>query len=303
MLAQRSSNAFVCMRCQLRLSRARFPPAVARRHANFSISTRRRDAVDDNEAAAKPKTDAEKPEDICNDVEEAPRSLGKLRMRAGPRERIAPLEGVKSLGEDAGILMINENRRLPIIRIKPQSQPLPDLPVNEKASSILASLETDGARLSLDQIAERIEELRPETNSLPEEPNYIKEAAFSKIADTLKQGFTVQQLNYYFAKNNSPRKSQTTRAKPTKGTDTRSEWYPGTTPLKHRLRYDLKQKGAKSGPPKSVLVNRILRGQWDLVLIEELEAPGEIELYLEPWQTSLLDAGGRLAAGSVRLQC
>jgi hypothetical protein len=43
---------------------------------------------------------------------------------------------------------------------------------------------------------------------------------------------------------------------------------------------------------KQLLVDRILRDVWKLVPLEEVEAPGEIELSLKPWQLTLLNAGG-----------
>jgi hypothetical protein len=46
------------------------------------------------------------------------------------------------------------------------------------------------------------------------------------------------------------------------------------------------------GVSRQLLVDRILRDAWNLVLLEEIEAPGELELYLKPWQIRLLDVGG-----------
>ena len=49
----------------------------------------------------------------------------------------------------------------------------------------------------------------------------------------------------------------------------------------------------RSGPVgKYILADQILRKAWDIVLLEEIESLGELEVSLKHWQLSLLTAGG-----------
>lgn len=301
MLAPRASSAFVCIRCELKLARPRVPP-IARRpsHASFSTTTHRRDAFDDLEQKAKAPTPRPRP-----NLSEHP--LGKIRKRKGKadlREKTAKLTGVKALGKDAEILVLQEVGGVPK-RSDPSEVPQLETSEGETASSILASLEAQAAKVGQEEINQQLESLRPKTHTTPGDPHYINQATFRRLTKTLSSGFTVNQLSRYFAVAKGVRRSLIKEEvlddlRRTQGGGkrliTRTQWYPGTTPLSRRLPgVAAVPKGPKSRPlSKPVLVDQILRNAWNIVLLEEIEAPGEIELALKPWQFALLNAGGKI---------
>ncbi|KAF2476899.1 uncharacterized protein BDR25DRAFT_370716 [Lindgomyces ingoldianus] len=284
MLASRTSNAFVCIRCELKLARSRALP-TSPSLANFSISAHRRNAFDETSPLKNPNTS--KPVNS--------RSLWKIRKRRGRaiRETTAPL-GLKTLGKDAEIIVLRE-----VGDDAPEDIPAPE-PSSESQEQpgILASLQEDGKRISQEEINRLLEKLRPQAYSNYDESNYISLAKFVKLNKALRDGFTVQQLSRYFALTTGVQQElvkqevlegvQGKRKNPI----ARTEWHPGTSPLSRRLPGAGIITGPKRAPvSKPLLVDQILRKAWNLVLLEEIEAPGELEFVLHRWQIAVLSAG------------
>jgi hypothetical protein len=144
--------------------------------------------------------------------------------------------------------------------------------------------------------------LRPKNDGGPNDPHYVKQTTFVKLRKTLMNGFTQQQLIAFYsvAKNirqekvsqgviNSIKRKQEPRDQ---------EWQPGTTGITQRLPgvdRHVKIMRYRKNVSKQLLVDRILRDVWNLMLLEEIESPGELELSLQPWQLTLLKAGGTYA--------
>ncbi|KAF2875468.1 mitochondrial inner-membrane-bound regulator-domain-containing protein [Massariosphaeria phaeospora] len=295
MLAPRASSAFVCIRCELGLARRRVPirSPIAPAHANFSASTRRRDAHD--EAAAvlpRPRSQIT-----------LPGAYGKIRRRKGKAplmERTARLGGVKQLGDDAEILVLTEMGDAPEEESTP---PEPEVE-NQEAPDFLASLESENTPLSLEDGKAQIEGLRPKPQGDATEPHYITQATFIKLSKALIKGFTSPQLSHYYLDvtglQSSKMKSQIMgdalvhQRSAAKQSIERTQWHPGTTPLKRRLPgLDVKRTPKSSrNLSKPLLADQILRNVWKLELLEEIEAPGELEMTFRSWQLSLLNSGG-----------
>lgn len=291
MLAPRASSAFVCIRCELKRARPRLP-LLARRppHANFSASARHRDAFDDSSQIQAPPPRGR--------VSAHP--LGRIRKRKGQtvRETTARL-GVKTLGDDAEILVLKE------VGDAPQEEAVaPEIvPIQQDVPDILASLQQENRPLTLEEITKQLDTLRPKTQAGLHEPHYVTQATFVKLAKVLLQGFTVPQLSHYYSvtkgvEHDHVQKEVLDGLKGSKGTAKRpverTDWHPGTTQINRRLPgLDVTHRRKKSPVSKQLLVDQILRDVWKLVLLEEIEAPGEIELSLKPWQLSLLSSGGR----------
>jgi hypothetical protein len=296
MLVPRASNAFVCIRCELQLARRRLP-AYARRpsRANFSTSARRRDGADEADAPSQPPPAALR---ITRERE----PLNRIRRREGRaiRETSARL-GVTALGDDAEILVLSElsSRRSEEHIEKPRKiEPLP-------VPDITAILDTQKEDVTPQDIRDRIESLRPQLDvPLPlehGEPHYVSQKAFVTLIRDLSRGFTQPQLSqYYAAVKNVHREefykemlaSMKEETGTTKREILRSNWQPGTTAMTKRLP-GMAMTGPKRAPiNKSLLVDRIMRDVWKLVPLEEVEARGEVELFLKPWQITMLNAGG-----------
>lgn len=298
MLAPRASSAFICIRCELRLARPRVPPVSYRAsHASFSTSTPRRDTLEQSENASQLQKSRSR-EKLSG------HPLGKLRKRRGKaaiRESTAQLKGVKTLGKDSKILVLEEVGDAPKRRDEPASS---EQESPEDSPSVLASLQAQSTEVGQDEIDRQLNSLRPRTHSNPDEPHYIPRAAFRQLNKTLLDGFTVQQLSRYYATSQVAQDLPATKKKEDglkqqKGTGKkpveRTKWYSGVTPLSRRLPGGVIQKGTKRKPVnKPLLVDQILRHLWNVELLEEIEAPGEVEMTLKPWQLGLLNTGGEL---------
>jgi hypothetical protein len=213
------------------------------------------------------------------------------------------------LGDDAEILVLKE-----------VGDPTPEDPAKKRETveplepvevpDIVASLQQEGKALTPEEIYKQIESLRPKTDADPNESHYIKQATFVKLKKLLMTGFTQQQLMAFYSVAKNIRQEKVykglidsikgERVDPKRPVE-RSEWQPGTTSIKQRLPgvdRHVKIMGWRKNVSKQLLVDRILRDVWNLVLLEEIEAPGELELFLKPWQITLLNAGGVYATSA-----
>jgi hypothetical protein len=313
MLAARASNAFVCLRCELQLARRRLP-AYPRRtaHANFSTSARRHDDAAELERLSQALTDgvptAGNPNNAIKIKREAP-PLDRIRRKRGKviRETSARLGDLKLMGEDAEILVLREiDGDKPVVKARPE--PLPAEPV--VVPNILASLQQQKEPLTPEEIHKRLESLRPDAES--DEPLYVPLKAFVRLIRDLTNGFTQQQLSKFYS---TAKKIEQTEFRDqmlaslkieseqlgtrTSSARTRTSWQPGTTPITKRLPGVDVSQNKRVPVSKQLLVDRIIRDLWNLVPLEEVEALGEIELSLKPWQITLLNAGGMCVCACV----
>jgi len=295
MLARRASNALVCVRCELQLTRRL--PAYARRtsHANFSISARRRDGAEELEAAA---SQATPPVLRIIKREKSPERIRKRKGKA-LRETSARLGGgITQLGDDANILVLREvGNNVPE---QPVEEPMAAEPI--VVPDIIDLLQQERKTLTPEEIQERLESLRPQIGAEPNEPVYVPLRTFAKLVKTLNKAFTTRQLaQFYSAAKNVPQgtSNQELRASLEEGTGSaqhpivRTDWQPGTTPIAKRLpgAY-VKNRNNRAPVSRQLLVDRIMRDIWKLVPLEEVEALGELEVTLKPWHITVLNAGG-----------
>jgi hypothetical protein len=235
--------------------------------------------------------------------------LNRLKKRKGKviRETSANL-GVKRLGDDADILVLREIA-------KPTQEETTQEPETIEPSEptqipdIVASLQEEGKAVTPEEIYEQIETLRPKNDGGLNEPHYVKQTTFTKLRKTLINGFTQQQLIAFYSVAKNIRQEKVNQGvinsikrKQEPGDQEhsveRSEWQPGTTSITQRLPgvdRHVKIMRYRKNVSKQLLVDRILRDVWNLVLLEEIESPGELELSLQPWQLTLLRAGGTYA--------
>jgi hypothetical protein len=306
MLAARASNAFVCLRCELQLARRRLP-AYPRRtaHATFSTSARRHDDADTFEALSQAMTDGVPANTNPNTVVRIQREvqpLDRIKKRKGKiiRETSARLGGVKMMGDDADILVLREVEG-DRTAVQTPPEPLPAEPA--VVPNILASLQQQNEPPTPEEIHKRLDSLRPQGE--PDEPIYVPLKAFVRLIRDLTNGFTAQQLAKFYSTTKNIQetdfrdqmlaslKSESEQlGTRTSSARTRTSWQPGTTPITKRLPGVDVSHNKRVPVSKQLLVDRIIRDIWKLVPLEEVEAPGEIELSLKPWQIILLNAGG-----------
>ncbi|KAF9690835.1 hypothetical protein EKO04_011134 [Ascochyta lentis] len=219
-----------------------------------------------------------------------PVRISKEYMRKGKvfRQRKAKL-GMTRMDEDADILVINEAPQ-PDDAEKTQPEPLEPISVPD----ILSSLQQEGAPVTNEDVARQLDSLRPARDHA-DEPHYVTTADFVKLVAALTRGFTTTQLSHYCSaaksiKQDTLYKVVKASVKATK----RSEWHPTTTSIEKRLpgvETIKKPKQKAKSIRKATLVDKILRDVWKLELLEEMEAPGELELRLKEWELKLLHAG------------
>lgn len=215
------------------------------------------------------------------------------------RETSARLGGLKTLGDDSEVLVLRDfPREQPE---KPKKRGKLSEPI-EGSPDIYAALEQEQEDITPEEVRERVEALRPETDVEPDEPQFISLVAFKKLKTDLADGFSVSQLARYYSNgkdtghelyNRKLLESLKVEAGTSNGLQTRTEWQPGTTSIKKRLpgiHITTRTKGASVSKP--LLVDRIMRSMWKIVPLEEVEAPGEIEISMKPWHLTLLTAGG-----------
>lgn len=296
MLAPRSANAFVCLRCELQLSRP--IPALRRRtsYANFSSSSAHsRNGAEESEARLVAATPALR---IRKQLQ--PHNIVNIRGGKVIRETSKKLKGLARLGYEAEILVLKEIGDTTLQA--PESAVTQEIAEPQEAPDIFASLQEEKEILTPEEIHDRLESLRPKPEVVGDEQHLVSQAKFVDLIKSLTHGLTHQQLSHYYsaAKNIEQDKipkevlgSLTAETKAAKSPVVRSEWQPGITPIARRLPgIDLARKTKLRPVGKYLLVDRILRDVWKLAPLEEIESEGEIELLLKPWQVALLNAGG-----------
>lgn len=288
MLAPRASSAFVCRPCELKLARLRLSaPSPRPSRADFSTTARRQHVADELDTPLPGETPAQA------DVAERPipdLRISREYMRKGKmiRQRKAKL-GMKRMDEDADILLINEApEREHVEKKQAELEPI-------AVPDILSSLQQDNAPATPEDVARQLDSLRPARGN-PDEPHYVTTADFVKLVAALTRGFTTAQLSRYFSAEKSIKQDNVFKVvKAAVKATKRSEWHPTTTSIETRLpgveTIKVPKQKTKS-IRKATLVDKILRDVWKLQLLEELEAPGELELRLKEWELKLLQAGG-----------
>lgn len=296
MIAPRASGAFVCLRCELRATRPRTSPSLARRlpYASFTTSTIRRndsDRADDAEPQEKGKLSAS--------------PLGRVHKRRGRvlQEKVARLHNQKTLGSDASIIVLRELADGTAAREPSEPSNPPDEAAPEGPSpSILASLKDSTGAVDQKEINQLLDSMRPELSSAPGEPQYISRADYQRLSAYMCEGFTVKQLSQYFAHckgvsqakaNDEVMADLSYTVSTVKKPIGKTPWYPGTTPLKARLPGSGLVPTHAKRVNKSLLADQIVRKGWGAMLLEEIESAGELEVTLKPWQVILLNTTAR----------
>ncbi|KAF3006590.1 hypothetical protein E8E13_007011 [Curvularia kusanoi] len=202
--------------------------------------------------------------------------------------------GMKRMDEDADVLVLNE---APVQDELEPKQPEVLEPIS--VPDILASLEQDSAPATQEDVEKQLESLRPNRGN-PDESQYVTTADFLKLVAALNRGFTHAQLSGYYSTAKSIKKGSINKViRATVRATRRSQWLPITTNIENGLsahevlegKTGKKQKPKKTRKAKAALIDKILRDVWRLELLEELEAPGEIELRLKEWELHLLQTG------------
>ena len=141
---------------------------------------------------------------------------------------------------------------------------------------------------SMEEVAESIESLRPESTILEEEQ-------YNHLVKELMDGYNLQQLFSYLTHvlrldsiDADSVKLLNQEPSPQEGRLKRSTWRPGRTPLQQRRTLAGILKKSEIGTNKTKLANQIMRLAWNLTIHSEMQSVGELEVTLTTWQMRYL---------------
>lgn len=284
MIASRASSAFVCFRCELHLARPQRDLFSRHSRAAFSTSVRRRNG---DEASTGDPFPVQRPK-----LDDAPFRRDPPRKRKGRVQAITARlrEGVKTLGDDAQILVLRDE----VEEVTPP-KPKPETVISESSQdtlNLLDSLQDEAKPTTLEDVARQLDGLRPKTDEGIDQPTYVTQKTFNLLKRKIAKSFTVKQLAQYYNEVKGVDQGQDIA----KGELEQSAWRPGITSMEKRLPI----LHGKKTPQiylhhKAARVNHILRDVWKLVLLEEIESPGELEVKLQPVHLGLLQSGASLS--------
>lgn len=322
MLAQRSLGVPVCLRCRLSQARLRFGRApvlplaanttAAAAAASFTSYTRRlragdpadtldvvppdiRKDLDDTNpfAASVRKVETEVPDEDARIKRKSMfKPLRRVRKGRKVKELSAPLKR-QYLGQDSEVLILRDV-------IEPSKDRRDDAPAEDDSTAagrrdnirqeLEASIAGQSSVPGQEEVNEQISKLKPMSMEGPHYPTFVTRKELADIRKALKDGYTVAQLRRYASVVEKIQELKELNMEETSepGFMWKSAWQEGTTPIEKRLPEVDTTVAPIEKLTKMKVVDRIVRGIWEVGVIEENEAIGEIEVRLEPWQLDLL---------------
>ena len=228
--------------------------------------------------------------------------LGKIRGTPGKsvREKSANLE-THSLGRPSEVIILHDVT-------DDGQEKASEVIINEAKSlrtldskEIVASIEAEKTQLGLEDAVQEIDRLRQSNN--------LSQKVFEEMRIQLRDGYTIPQLRNYIAVkapelakkkvlSSSSIKRNNTLSSPIDRKGVRSLWLADTKPIEERMPYKDTEKSrllAYKRSSKTKLADLIILGCWKVEIEDDVEAFGQIEIKLRPWQTNLLLSGGRKA--------
>lgn len=225
--------------------------------------------------------------------------LGKIRGTPGKsvREKSVNLE-THSLGRPSEVIILhdvadNTEKKLPERMLtEAKSHRI----LNSK--EIVASIEAEKNQLGLEDAVKEIDRLRPDAN--------LTLQAFEDMRHKLRNGYTISQLRNYVAIKNPDISKRKMLSKSPSGIGNpfknekgvRSLWLADIRPIEERLPFKDTEKArllTYKRTSKTKLADLVILGCWKVEIEDDVEAFGQIEIHLRPWQVNLLLSGGNLA--------
>ncbi|KAK5685467.1 hypothetical protein LTS10_003546 [Elasticomyces elasticus] len=210
---------------------------------------------------------------------------GRIIGKPGRRQRQSSEQlATASLGKPSEVIVLRDVIEQPVrkdrtVEVERNGAAVLDEGVSRTAV-IASALQTDLAGDEAEAIAS-IEELRPEHV-------VIDEQNWKELQRTLLERYNLRQLTTYLVE--VSKLAQTESDQPDVGQSNAirvTSWQPGRTPMEHRVgRISLEKR--ELGRSKAKIADRILQSAWGLTVVTEAKVSGELELYVRPWQLSLM---------------
>lgn len=317
MFARSSDSAPICIRCRLRLQlrlarQSHHRPFLSVQQASqFSSSSSHRLRI--VREVHKPRAEKGSSAKRNATVQKYSYPLGRIRGKknAPLREGTVPLP-INSLGEPSKVIILKD------AGIKPLPKPsgghvkqkqVGDTSVRDKPdgaskgikpseAEILRAIAEENNVLGPEEVNRQIEGLKPGQGGSRGGRVVLPKDEFDTRASILHDGFTTAQLLGYLdrgmetpfdrmfqelAETEQDEKGAVHRV-------SRSSWTPGIRPVPQGSSNAAQRPHL---PKKMGVVDKILRVNWKIDVLEEIESPGELEISgVQRWQLRLLVAGG-----------
>ncbi|KAL1634284.1 hypothetical protein SLS58_010726 [Diplodia intermedia] len=201
----------------------------------------------------------------------------------------------QSLGERSEVLILRDLTPLP--KKEDKASAVAPAEENEAArrrreirEALEASIAGQSAVAGQEEANEQINKLRPVSAEGRQYPPFITRQAAKALRKALKDGYAVGQLRRYAAVHEGLVQLQELKREERAEQSLlwQSAWQEGVSPIEQRLPEPEKTDVPLDRLPKMKVVDRILWDLWNVNIIEENGAVGEIEIKLEPWQFDLL---------------
>lgn len=134
-------------------------------------------------------------------------------------------------------------------------------------------------------VAPAEEEVNASIDSLRPSETILDKNQFEKLRQGLIKGYNYKQLCRYAVTSNTKLALEPARKKANQNKPVVSQWRTGESILSQRHSPSPKKTGTSS---KDSVVEQILRVGWGITIQTEVQAVGEIEMRLQPWQRSML---------------
>lgn len=294
---------YVCVRCQLHLSRRlawRLPSSFSQRALHSTATPLSNDPFhNDDDEELPPEALAylrrlDKPESVAREY----RLWGNERVKA----QNATLRSSR-LGRTAKVILLSESLAEPHYEGETRELEAKD----SLGIDILAQLDRERGTLTWADIEAGIEESRPGVGQGPET---LWE--FDDLARSLQDGFTTHQMIAYIASHKARQKLQDTAQKTAqtaqKATTSKrntgprirvSQWMPGTSDIRKFIESPLRGYAKESHSYARAIAIRILRECWQVEVAELAQGIGEVEVSITSQNLATLLYGDQSTFASI----
>ncbi|CAK3957696.1 hypothetical protein DOTSEDRAFT_76807 [Lecanosticta acicola] len=273
-----SAGTSACLRCQLRKALAPIrtqSPSRASEQRCRTLTTSRHLAEEADGTLVKTKDGYR-----WKKTNEAGYIIGK----PGKRQRVVSERLSRdSLSRPANVIVlrdVKQEQQLP----SPRRRAIQSASLEEFKSQPFSTQEIESA-VTGREIAPTEAEVNTSIDALRPQETILDKQSFVRLHRDLLSGYTYKQLWRYLVKSDSRLALDPNPNRQRQQELANSQWRPGESPLSKRHGFAAKPKGKET---KVQVADHILRLVWHLTVQSEVQEVGEIEVKVQPWQSSML---------------
>lgn len=206
---------------------------------------------------------------------------GKIVGKPGKRQRVTSKRLTRdSLNKPANVIIFQDVKETP--KAAPSTSRSANVALNEEVTFGAQDIEN---AITGRYVAPAEEEVNASIDALRPNETILDEEHFEKLRQRLIKGYNYRQLCRYAVTSNTKLALEPTRKGANRNKPAVSQWRPGESVLSQRHSQSSKKSSTSS---KDRVVEQILRVGWGITIQAEVQAVGEIEMRLQPWQLSML---------------